>query len=287
MAIFVSYSHSDSDMVEKIAAHLVKANIHIWIDKWELNYGDSLIQRIQEAITESSVLLVMLSKSSIKSEWCKKELTAGLVRELEEKRVVVIPVLLEDCEIPIFLRDKFYADFRSDFTTTIQNLQSSLLKMTDITLNRVKTDEFFIDWAVEDGLKNDHFWLHVDSVSFSTSIEYSILCSLEVIGNVKVTDIYLKIREKGGEHIFLDELINSLVELDANNDFRLFIEDNKPKQTFFTIRDARLGYEFEVNFYCRRMGLNNGYDILFDYGSIIRLISMQRDQILKKPPSFR
>src|SRR6266849_3850548 len=85
MPIFISYSHADRVFINKLAAHLVKHNAHVWIDSWELNVGDSLIQRIQQAIQESSALLVVLSKASVKSEWCKKELSAGLVRELEEK----------------------------------------------------------------------------------------------------------------------------------------------------------------------------------------------------------
>ena len=109
MSIFISYSHEDADIVEKIAVYLVKENIHIWIDQWEINYGDSLIQKIQTAITDASVLLIMLSKKSVQSEWCKKELTAGLLRELEEKRVVKNTNILEDFDITIFLRDKYYS----------------------------------------------------------------------------------------------------------------------------------------------------------------------------------
>ncbi len=112
MPVFISYSHKDEKIVNKLAAHLVKHNANVWVDTWELNVGDSIITNVQEAIDGSSALLVMLSKSSVESEWCKKELTAGLMKELEEKRVVVLPVLLEDCQVPIFLRDKMYADLR-------------------------------------------------------------------------------------------------------------------------------------------------------------------------------
>ena len=66
---------------------------------------------MQQAIQDSSALLVVLSKASVASEWCRKELNAGLMRELDEKRVVVLPLLVDDCEIPLFLREKMYADF--------------------------------------------------------------------------------------------------------------------------------------------------------------------------------
>ena len=82
MPVFISYSHSDAEIVNKLAAHLVKLNANVWIDTWELNIGDSILNKVQEAIQESSALLVILSKESVASEWCKKELSAGLMRIL-------------------------------------------------------------------------------------------------------------------------------------------------------------------------------------------------------------
>jgi hypothetical protein len=110
--IFISYSHADEAFVHKLAAHLVRHNANVWIDSWELNVGDSLIQRIQQAIQESSALLIVLSKASAESDWCKKELNAGLMRELDERRVLALPVLVENCGIPMFLRERMYADLR-------------------------------------------------------------------------------------------------------------------------------------------------------------------------------
>src|SRR4051812_22175804 len=104
MPIFISYSHGDKAFVDRLAMQLVRRNVNIWLDRWELSVGDSLIDKIQEAVNGASALLVILSKASVTSEWCKKELSAGLLRELEEKRVVVMPVMLEDCEVPIFAR---------------------------------------------------------------------------------------------------------------------------------------------------------------------------------------
>jgi hypothetical protein len=105
MAIFISYSHKDKAFVDRLAFQLVKARAPIWLDRWELNVGDSLLQRVQTALQDASALAVVLSRSSVESEWCKKELTSGLVRELEEKQVLVLPILLEDCVVPLFLRD--------------------------------------------------------------------------------------------------------------------------------------------------------------------------------------
>ena len=47
------------------------------------------IRKIESTIQGANTLLVVLSKASVESEWCKKELTADLVRELEAKSVTL------------------------------------------------------------------------------------------------------------------------------------------------------------------------------------------------------
>jgi allophanate hydrolase subunit 1 len=137
MPIFVSYSRTDKVFATRLARQLVKHKANIWIDQWELRVGDSLIDRVQEAIQGASALLVILSKASVESEWCKKELSSGLIRELEEKRVVILPVLMEDCKIPIFLKDKLYADFRKSFDEGLQAILDAVARVTSDSLARV------------------------------------------------------------------------------------------------------------------------------------------------------
>jgi hypothetical protein len=60
MAIFLSYSHQVADFVAVLAGRLVEQNAHVWVDTWEINVGDSLIDRIQGAIEHAGALLVVL-----------------------------------------------------------------------------------------------------------------------------------------------------------------------------------------------------------------------------------
>src|ERR1700733_9255945 len=131
MAIFISYSRADAAFVDQLAQKLVMRRHHIWLDRWEMNVGDSLITKIQGALTESDAILIVLSKNSVASEWCKKELNAGLIRELEEKRVLVMPCVIDDCEIPLFLKEKVYADFRKDPNEAFKQVDDALLRITN------------------------------------------------------------------------------------------------------------------------------------------------------------
>jgi hypothetical protein len=64
----------------------------------------------------------VLSKVSTASRWVQAELNAALMEELSGKGVAVLPVLIEDCELPPLLKDRVYADFRDDFQAGLQKL---------------------------------------------------------------------------------------------------------------------------------------------------------------------
>jgi len=120
--IFLSHSTSDAPFVDRLASDLERLSIGVWYDKWELRVGDSLLDKIAAGIEENDYLVVVLTPASVASDWVRLELKAALMRELSEKRVVVLPVLLADCALPTFLRDKKYADFRADYEHGFEEL---------------------------------------------------------------------------------------------------------------------------------------------------------------------
>ena len=118
--IFLCHSSLDEPFVNKLAEDLRAENLPVWYDKWELEVGDSLHAKISEGIEDSSFLAAVLSKNSIKSDWVARELNSGLVIELEKRDVFVLPIVIDDCRIPLFLRDKVYADFRSSYDAGLE-----------------------------------------------------------------------------------------------------------------------------------------------------------------------
>lgn len=110
---FISYSQKDKHFARKIKQMLEQAGARVWIDEMEMRVGDSMMKQISSAIKENQYLIAVLSQNSVKSEWVKTELRWAMDHELKAKRVKVLPILLENCEVPLFLADKFYADFSS------------------------------------------------------------------------------------------------------------------------------------------------------------------------------
>ena len=121
-SIFISYSSKDREFTSKLATDLKSRGINVWFDQWKLKVGDSLIRKIGDAITAHDYLIAVLSKASVQSAWVMKELSTGLIKELEERRVVVLPVVIDDCDIPTLLTDKVYADFRRNYSSGLNDL---------------------------------------------------------------------------------------------------------------------------------------------------------------------
>ncbi len=113
-SIFLSHSHNDKDFVNKLATDLRRAGYYVWTDDAEIKVGDSLINKIREGIDRVAYFGVVLSRNSINSEWVKKEVDIAMNQEIEGKRVKVLPILLDNIDLPGFLKGKKFADFRDD-----------------------------------------------------------------------------------------------------------------------------------------------------------------------------
>lgn len=127
-SVFICHSSADKKSAGQIAKALVGRGIRVWLDEAEIRVGDSLIEKIEKGISKSDRLIVLLSGRSVESRWCQEELRMALAMQIGGKQIKVLPALLEDCEIPGFLKEKAYADFRKDwrFEDSIEDLCDAL-----------------------------------------------------------------------------------------------------------------------------------------------------------------
>ena len=113
--VFISHNRKDKPKARAIAKKLVQYGIHVWIDEAEIKPGDSLIKKIRDGIEYVDYLVALISKNSVESEWVTKELDIAMNREIEERRIVVIPVLVGCCDnLPGFLKGKLWIDMITD-----------------------------------------------------------------------------------------------------------------------------------------------------------------------------
>jgi hypothetical protein len=132
-SIFLSHNHNDKPFVRQLAADLRAEGVNVWLDEAEINVGDSLIRKISSGIYEMDYLGAVLSPDSVKSPWVREELEQALHIQISEAYVKVLPILLHDCELPGFLLDKVYADFRNsdNYQEALKDLVESIRKKYD------------------------------------------------------------------------------------------------------------------------------------------------------------
>ncbi|MDP3338783.1 toll/interleukin-1 receptor domain-containing protein [Frigidibacter sp.] len=263
MAIFISYSHQDSEFVDTLAANLVRAKHHVWMDRWELNVGDSLTAKIEGILTESSAILVILSKSSVESNWCKRELTAGLVRELEENKTLVLPVVIDDCKIPIFLRDKLYADFRVDPDKAFDLVDRSLARISNPTLSRFEGPDFHTDYSIDWKRAGDQeiegSWIiRLTFVDHSENFPYVVVSELKVY-EISSQGQFERALVAGKALKFAKQLLGAVTADLERNPMTGVLSDNFPQHVVSKVEPPGLGKYLLIYNY-RRLGEDNGMD---------------------------
>lgn len=110
--VFISYSHDDSNFALRLENALKARSIDVWIDSQEILPGDSLIKKIREGIDSSQYVCALISGTSIISPWVQNELDIAMTQQIENRKVKVIPLVLEEnLTLPSFLVGKLYVDF--------------------------------------------------------------------------------------------------------------------------------------------------------------------------------
>lgn len=132
--VFISYSHADSVFVDKIYKRLKKDGVSVWLDRHDAVAGP-LKRQVLEAIRVNDIMLLVLSKDSVGSDWVENELKTARKKEKEENRDVLCPITLDDAwkekmDDPNWshLPDKLILDFAKWKTKAFEEPYQKLLQ---------------------------------------------------------------------------------------------------------------------------------------------------------------
>jgi hypothetical protein len=128
--LFLSHSSRDKDLVRQLAEDLSFLQVDTWLDEWELQPGDSLHDVISGAMEKSGYVAVILGYNYADSRWAREELKQALARERRQGQGVVLPFLFGANEIPAFLEDKVYVDFRSNYYEALVRVAAIVHKIS-------------------------------------------------------------------------------------------------------------------------------------------------------------
>ena len=101
--MFISYQYADKELAHSLEVELRARGAETWIDSKNLRLGDSMIERISQAIAEGYFLVALVSPASVKSEWCRTELGYAMSKAISDRRVAVLPLRVNEAEMPPIL----------------------------------------------------------------------------------------------------------------------------------------------------------------------------------------
>jgi len=111
---FLCYAKDDKPKVLPLYNRLLTSEVDVWFDEEKLLGGQNWQQEIPNAVKRSDVFIVCLSKKSIDKEgYIQKEIKFALdmADEKAEGSIYIIPVRLEDCEVPERFNKIQWTDF--------------------------------------------------------------------------------------------------------------------------------------------------------------------------------
>ncbi|MDD5432976.1 MAG: toll/interleukin-1 receptor domain-containing protein [Candidatus Omnitrophica bacterium] len=103
---FICHASEDKErFVLGFAEKLLGEGVDAWVDKWEMQLGDSLVHKIfEEGIKQCDTFIIILSKFSVNKPWVKEELDSAVVKRIEEKMRLIPVTIDKDIEIPQSIR---------------------------------------------------------------------------------------------------------------------------------------------------------------------------------------
>lgn len=127
---FLSHASADKPFIRQLAADLTDNGIDVWLDEQRIRVGDSIPDAIAQGLAESDFFLISISHNSTNSEWVKKELNNAMVTEVQRRHVHILPLKLDDTQMPGIISDKLYADFSQSYKAGLEALLKSLKEKT-------------------------------------------------------------------------------------------------------------------------------------------------------------
>jgi hypothetical protein len=113
LQVFLCHSSKDKSIVRDFYRRLQTTGIVPWFDEEDLLPGQKWRTEIPKAVRAADIVLVCLSRNSVdRSGYAQKEIKLALdvADEQPEGSIFVIPVQLEECNIPDRLREQHWVN---------------------------------------------------------------------------------------------------------------------------------------------------------------------------------
>jgi len=123
--VFISHANQDAQFAHRLAADLQRLGVSVWIAPESIRPGEGWVDAIERGLEESSHVVVVLTPAALQSRWVKKETNVAITLERKE-RIEVIPLDVEECEVPPLLGSYHMVYFRRDYDAGLRKLTERL-----------------------------------------------------------------------------------------------------------------------------------------------------------------
>lgn len=93
---FVSYSTKDEEFAERLHSRMRDNHLRVWFAPEDIKGGQKIHEQLERAIQVHDRLLIVLSESSMQSEWVMTEIRNARQAEIIENRRKLFPIRLVD-----------------------------------------------------------------------------------------------------------------------------------------------------------------------------------------------
>jgi len=116
-AVFISHRGTGADQAgaERLAGDLKAAGHDVWLDEWEIDPGDSIVERMNDGLEEAAYLVLCYSDAGVTAPWISREWMSALARQLSGAKIRILPVRLTGNKAPAILADIKAADLTHDW----------------------------------------------------------------------------------------------------------------------------------------------------------------------------
>jgi hypothetical protein len=273
MSVFISYSHADQAFVDTLSLRLLNDNVKVWRDEYKLLAGDSLTVRIGVAIEQAGFLCVVISDGALASTWVDREIRAGLLREIESHRIIIIPLLLKDVAIPESLRDRLWIDCRQDIEAGITKLLTVVRAKgaADSLAGTTEDARYFFYYGTEGGWVEGRYDLALDVVSLDREERFCLITHCQFRGNEAATEDGLRKRELSS---FKAYILRACARAFESDPARLQVRPDKPGRANFCIASEDGELRFDARAEVKMLGAHRGETVVFNIGALFAQISI-------------
>ena len=132
--VFLCYSSKDKNIARDLFMYLTRDGLDLWFDEVSLLPGQDWELEIKKAIKKSDAVIICLSQKSVsKSGFINKEIKYALniADEQPESAIFIIPIRIDECEIPEQLRKWHWLDLNDDsaYKKLIKSLNTRALEV--------------------------------------------------------------------------------------------------------------------------------------------------------------